>query len=134
MESQIIQQIREMKKKLLEKPEEFEIKDDKEWAYWTGQASYYLISKSKSKELRYDLLEPFINKTSVKLVKQTIYQLIEKYKHELIINNKMMNKLFSKILDTDVNSSFTNLKIYFYIGVFDDNVLLSKKQYKGDKK
>lgn len=106
--------------------EKFEIRDDGEWAYFAGQLAYYLISISKSKNKNYGLLEPFTNKSTTNLVKITIEQMIERYKHEINLNNHRFRSIATKVLSYPIDRSFIELKLSFYVGTFDDNVIYSK--------
>ena len=106
---------------------EFKINSDEEWAYFAGQIAYYLISLSKSKNKNYGLLEPFTNKSTTDLVKMTIEHLIERYRHEISLNNKRFKAIATKVLSYTTNQSFVELKIPFYIGAFDDNIIYYKK-------
>ena len=108
--------------------EKFVIDNDEEWAYFAGQMAYYLVSLSKSKDKTYGLLEPFTNKSTVKLVKNTIEQMVERYRHEINLNNKRFRKIASCILAHETDRSFMELKIPFYVGAFDDNVIYYKKK------
>lgn len=110
--------------------EKFEIHDGEEWAYFAGQLAYYLVSLSKSKNKNYGLLEPFTNKSTTKLVKSTIEQLFERYKHEINLNNKRFKAITAKVLSYRIDQPFMELKIPFYVGVFDENVIYSKKEDK----
>lgn len=117
---------------LLDNLEKFEIRDNEEWAYFAGQLAYYLVSLSKSKNKNYGLLEPFTNKSTTKLVKTTIKQLFERYKHEINLNNKRFKAIATKVLSYQIDQPFMELKIPFYVGVFDENVIYSKKEGKKD--
>ncbi|MGH2611441.1 MAG: hypothetical protein ACRDFB_00150 [Rhabdochlamydiaceae bacterium] len=115
---------------LSDNPEKFEIQNEEEWAYFTGQLAYYLVSLSKSKNKNYGLLEPFTNKSTTNLVKITIEQMIERYRHEINLNNKRFRSLATKVLSYKTDRSFMDLKIPFYVGTFDDNVIYSKQEEK----
>lgn len=110
--------------------DEFEIRDDEEWAYWAGQIAYFLVSRSKSKDKTFGLLEPFTNKSTTLLVRITIRELFEKYKHDIGLANQRFKAIICKVLAYEINKSFMDLKINFYVGVFDDNVIYSKKEEK----
>lgn len=113
-------------------PERFEIGDNEEWAYFAGQLAFYLVSLSKSKNNNYGLLEPFTNKSTTKLVKSTIEQLFERYKHEINLNNRRFKAIAAKVLSYQIDRAFMELKIPFYVGIFDENVIYSKKEEKTD--
>lgn len=106
--------------------EKFEVKNDEEWAYFAGQLAYYLISLSQS-DKKYDLLEPFTNKSTTKLVKIAIQDMFERYKHEIGLNNMRFRVITTKILSYEIDRSFIDLKISFYTGAFDDNIIYYKK-------
>ncbi len=110
---------------------ECNIENDDEWAYFAGQMAYYLVSLSKSKDKTYGLLEPFTNKSTIKHVKKTIEELIDRYRHEINLNNKRFRKVMTSVLSYKTgNSSFLDLKILFYVGAFDDNLIYYKKEEK----
>ena len=106
----------------------FEITSHEAWAYFAGQIAYYLVSLSKSKDKTYGLLEPFTNKSTVQLVKKTIEQLIEQYRHEINLSNVRFKKVASCVLSYEIDRSFMQLKIPFYVGAFDDNIIYYKKE------
>ncbi len=110
------------------KIENFEITSHEAWAYFAGQIAYYLVSLSKSKDKTYGLLEPFTNKSTVHLVKKTIEHLLEQYRHEISLNNKRFKKIASSVLSYEPDSSFIELKIPFYVGAFDENIIYFKKK------
>jgi len=110
--------------------EDFTINNNEEWAYFAGQTAYYLVSLSESSNKTVALLEPFINKSTTPLVKETIRQLVDQYKHKIRLNDKRFKRLINNVLDYNVNESFIKLKIPFYIGAFDDSLMYKK----GDKK
>ena len=129
----LFKQISDSKKDMLESAfEKFEINDDEVWAYYVGQIAYYLASLSKSENKNFSLLEPFINKSTTELVKRTIVEMSERYKHEISLNNKRFKLVISKILSYEINKSFIELKIPFYVGAFDENVVYANKS-KGDE-
>ena len=106
--------------------DKFMVKDDIEWAYWAGHLARYLISKSKTNRQTFSLLEPFINKSTTELVKLTLSDLFEKYKHAILIDMANFNLVISRVLSYQTsNKNFKMLKIPFYVGVFDDPVLHS---------
>jgi CRISPR-associated protein Csh1 len=130
----ILEQVKLIKNMITSgKFEEFKIQDDEVWAYFAGQLAYYLVSLSKSKDKNYGLLEPFTNKSTTKLVKITINEMYDRYKHEISLDNKRFNVIASQILAYKIDRSFIDLKIPFYIGVFDDNVIDSKKDARDDE-
>lgn len=106
--------------------DEFKIQNDEEWAYFTGQLAHYLISLSKSKKMNYGLLEPFTNKSTTNLVKMTISEMCDRYKHEINLDNKHFRTIASHILGYGIDRTFIDLKIPFYIGVFDKSLLEEK--------
>lgn len=105
-----------------------EIDNDEVWAYFAGQMAYYLVSLSKTKNKKYSLLEPFTNKPTIKMVQMTIGQLIEQYRHEINLNNKRFRKIATSVLAYESKKSFIELKIPFYVGTFDDNIVYYKKK------
>ncbi len=120
----ILDDVKSIKDKILsDNNEKIEIDSDERWAYFAGQIAYYLISLSKSKKLTYGLLEPFTNKSTTKLVKKTIEQLIAQYKHEIKLDNKRFKKITTCVFSYEPSMSFTELKIPFYVGALDDNVI-----------
>ncbi len=108
--------------------DKFDIRDSEEWAYWVGQLAYYLAYQSKSQNKNYALIEPFINRSTTKLIKKTLNEFFEKFKHAINMQNKKFSVVSSKVSDYLIQKSFIDLKIYFYTGVFDDNIFLKKKE------
>lgn len=105
-----------------------EVGSDEEWAYFAGQLAYYLISLSKSKSKNYGLLEPFINKSTVIMVNRTILDIFQQYKHEIGINSKRFKKIATCVLSYKSNNPFIELKIPFYVGALDDNIMYQTKK------
>jgi CRISPR-associated protein Csh1 len=126
----ILEKIKDMRSILvnpnIEDLKKFKIRDKEEWAYWAGQAAYYLVNKSKTSEKTFGLLEPFTNKSTTDLVKFTLKELFEKYKHAINLADLKFKTIFSNTLDYPVKDSFLDLKMLFYIGVFDNNVMFEK--------
>ena len=110
------------------KSDSFEIREDDEWAYWAGQIAYYLVSLSKSDDKNYGLLESFTNKSTTNLVKKTIRELFEKYKHAISLANQRFKTVIRNVLAYELNKSFMDLKIPFYVGAFDDNTIYMTKE------
>ncbi len=120
----VLDHIKDAKEKITSNEiEKFEIASHEAWAYFTGQIAYYLVSLSKSKDKTYGLLEPFTNKSTTQLVKKTIEQLIEQYRHEINLSNMRFRKIASCVLSYETDSSFIPLKIPFYVGAFDENII-----------
>lgn len=120
----VLSQIEESKRIITEKKfKEFEIRDDNEWAYFAGQLAYYLVNLSQSKNKNYGLLEPFTNKATTKLVKITINEMYEKYKHKISLNNAHFRTIATQVLAYEIDRSFMDIKISFYVGAFDNNII-----------
>ncbi len=128
-EDDFLNNIKEVKEKFLSnKDENFDIVSDKVWAYFAGQIAFYLISLSKTNDKKFGLLEPFTNKSTTDLVKKTIEQLFEQYRHDISLDNRRFKKLVTPIFLYSPHLSFIDLKIYFYAGACDDDNVIYHKE------
>src|SRR3989344_294855 len=130
METPIIERVKEARSYISNgNYEKINIEDDGEWAYWMGQISYFLVYQSKQDKKKFNLLEPFINKSNPEQLKRTLIELFERYKHEIDLSNMKFREIAQRVLSFQTKSdSFSNLKQAFYVGVFDDNIFLNKRE------
>ena len=125
--SVILNKVKDMRDNIISNNfDKFKIRDKEEWAYWAGQIAYYLVTKSKSANQNFGLLEPFTNKSTTDLVNSTLKELFEKYKHAINLIDSRFKTIFCKVLDYSMRESFLDLKIVFYIGVFDYPIMFEK--------
>lgn len=136
MEKPILEKTEDMKRVFANnEANNFEIRDDSEWAYWCGQIAFFLAYNSKTSNKNFSLLEPFVSKSVSSQIKRTLLEFFEKYKYEIKLTNRNFKKIFNKTLNYQPETkSFSRLKTSFYTGVFDDNIFLnSKNQYKDNE-
>jgi len=128
----MLEEIRKEKEKIVSNGH-FVIDSDEKFGYYLGQIIYYLIQKSKS-ENKMNLLTPILACQSIDTLKRVVLEkYIEKYARELSAYKDFRHKVLATTLDylnSDLSSSFNDVKMPFYVGFFDDNIFFegSKKE------
>jgi CRISPR-associated protein Csh1 len=100
-----------------------------EFAFGAGQIIYYLFSKSEAGEKSHAILEPFLQKQNVELLKAAITQIIIRYKHAIDFGHGRFERLAKEVLgfeDTDVN--MLKYVPVLLAGYFSENIIYEKKQ------
>ncbi len=98
---------------------------DAEFMFASGQIVEYLHSKSKSADNSYNLLEPYLQKSSVEGLLKVIANDFARYKHENYSGN--FEKVASAILAHESNINPKDFLPQFLSGVFSKNQLFSNK-------
>jgi CRISPR-associated protein Csh1 len=104
---------------------------DDEFAFCCGQLIYYLLEKNESASKSHSLLEPFLSKTDISLLKKTIANTINKYKHALEWVGRGKNRferLASEVLSYEGTTD--NISDYLPIllsGYFSSSLIYEKK-------
>lgn len=99
--------------------------NDAYFAFTAGMVIDYIISKSKSADTSYQLLEPYLQQSRCAQFKKAIANDFARYKHENFSKNFERAAAFVLSYDTDVN--LKNLLPEILSGVFANNQLYSNK-------
>lgn len=98
---------------------------DTEFAFAAGQAIRYLISKSKSSDTSFKLMEPYLQKVTLEGLLDNIRNDFNRYKHENF--SKKFQKVIAFVLNHESEGNFNLKKLYpkLLSGFFADNQLFS---------
>lgn len=96
---------------------------DEKFAFAAGQVIYYILSKSKSADNSYNLLEPYLQQSKCVEFKRAIANDFGRYKHENFSKNFEKVAAFVLSYETDVNLKQQLPQILS--GVFSKNQLFS---------
>lgn len=120
---QNLKQHREMMQKLV--AGNYDLNNDEEFAFVSGQIIFYIFSKSVSADSSYSKLEPFLQKTDCSSFKQTIVRIFDMYKHENFTNK--FSKCMAQVMDFNTDRNLKELTPFMLAGFFDENMLFSEK-------
>lgn len=98
---------------------------DEKFAFAAGQVIEYILSKSKSADNSYNLLEPYLQQSKCAEFKKAIANDFGRYKHENFSKNFERVAAFVLSYETDVN--LKHLLPQMLSGVFSKNQLFSTK-------
>ena len=106
---------------------------DDEFAFAAGQLIYYLLSMNESASKSHALLEPFLSKSDVSLLKKNISNAINKYKHALEWYGKVgkgrFERLASEVLSYDgMRDNISDYLPILLSGYFSNSLLYEKAQ------
>lgn len=118
---QNLKQHREMMQKLV--AGNYDLNNDEEFAFVSGQIIFYIFSKSVSADRSYSKLEPFLQKTDCSSFKQTIVRIFDMYKHENFTNK--FSKCMAQVMDFNTDRNLKELTPFMLAGFFDENMLFS---------
>jgi CRISPR-associated protein Csh1 len=104
--------------------------DPAEFAFGAGQLVYFLLSKSAASNKSYAMLEPFLQKTKVSQLQDTIGNTIAIYKHEIDVSKGRFEKLASEVLAYESDINMKEYLRYFLAGCFAQSVIYEKKEKK----
>jgi len=96
---------------------------DTEFAFAAGQVIYYILSKSKSGDNGYQLLEPYLQKAKCSELKQAIANDFARYKHENFSNN--FQRVVAFVLSYESTCNIKYLLPELLSGFFAKNQLFS---------
>ncbi|MDD4697952.1 MAG: hypothetical protein PHR52_10510 [Fermentimonas sp.] len=96
---------------------------DTEFAFAAGQVIYYILSKSKSGDNGYQLLEPYLQKAKCSELKQAIANDFARYKHENFSKN--FQRVAAFVLSYETSSNMKHLLPELLSGFFAKNQLFS---------
>ena len=107
------------------------IDSDEKFGYFLGQVVYYLIERSKATD-KMGLLIPILSCKSKESLKRIVLEkYIDKYTRALSDYKDFRHRVIAETLDylnSELESSFNDIKISFYIGFFDENIFFEKKE------
>lgn len=102
-----------------------EAAQDEHFAFAAGQVIYYLLSKSKSADTSFRLMEPYLQKTNCKALQENISEDFARYKHENFSNN--FGKVAAFVLSYETSQNLKKLQPQLLSGLFSKNQLFSNK-------
>lgn len=94
---------------------------DQQFIFAAGQVIYYLLSKSKSEDQSYKLLEPYLQRPSCIELKKAIANDFKRYKHEKFSAN--FEKVASMVLSYETDINLNNYLPELLSGLFSKNQL-----------
>lgn len=118
---QNLRQHHEMMQKLI--AGDYNLNNDEEFAFASGQIIYYILSKSVSSDKSYSKLEPFLQKTDCSSYKQSIVRIFDMYKHENFTTK--FSKCMAQVMDFDTDRNMKELTPFMLAGFFSENLLFS---------
>lgn len=102
---------------------------DKEYYYAVGQLTAFLLSLSKTKDLKQSLLNPIINAKSDAFMKERIMQLYKKYNYRIPQYSRRFNNLMTMVEgyrpDSPLNQENQEMII---LGYANGNVMYTKEE------
>lgn len=98
---------------------------DEKFAFAAGQVIEYILSKSKSADNSYNLLEPYLQQSKCVEFKKAITNDFGRYKHENFSKN--FEKVAAFVLSYETNANLKHLLPQILSGVFAKNQLFSSK-------
>jgi CRISPR-associated protein Csh1 len=102
--------------------------DPAEFAFGAGQVVYFLLTKSASSNKTYAMLEPFLQKSKVSQLQESIGKTIAIYKHEIDISKGRFEKLASEVLVYNSDINMKDYLRYFLAGCFATSVIYEKRK------
>lgn len=108
---------------LINEKADFELAADEHFAFAAGQVIYYLLSKSKTEDTSFRLMEPYLQKTNCKALQENIADDFARYKHENF--SKSFEKVASFVLSYETNQNLKKLQPQLLSGLFAKNQLFS---------
>ena len=96
---------------------------DEKFAFAAGQVIDYILSKSKSADTSYNLLEPYLQQSKCEEFKRAIANDFGRYKHENFSKN--FEKVAAFVLSYETSANLKHLLPQLLSGVFSKNQLFS---------
>ncbi len=96
---------------------------DEKFAFAAGQVIDYILSKSKSADTSYNLLEPYLQQAKCEEFKRAIANDFGRYKHENFSKN--FEKVAAFVLSYETSANLKHLLPQLLSGVFSKNQLFS---------
>lgn len=101
---------------------------DEKFAFAAGQVIEYILSKSKSSDNSYNLLEPYLQQSRCSEFKKAIANDFGRYKHENFSKN--FERIAAFVLSYETNANLKHLLPQILSGVFAKNQLFSSNNPK----
>ncbi|MBN1414322.1 MAG: hypothetical protein JW973_04420 [Bacteroidales bacterium] len=100
------------------------IETEEEFAFASGQVIYWLLLQSESANRTHAMLEPFLQKTDVKLFKESIGRTFELYKHKFTIypDKYEFDRILSQVMGCETEINLKTLLPLILAGYFSDSV------------
>lgn len=108
---------------LIEGKADLEQAADEHFAFAAGQVIYYLLSKSKSEDTSFRLMEPYLQKTNCKALQENIADDFARYKHENFSRN--FENVAAFVLSYKTDQNLKRLQPQLLSGLFAKNQLFS---------
>ena len=112
--------------KVVAETADFSNATDEQFMFITGQVIDYLLSKSKSADKSYQLLEPYTQKSSCKELQKAVANDFARYKHANYSGN--FEKAASFVLTYETDKNLKNYLPELLAGVFAKNQLFATKK------
>ena len=114
---------------LIEEKADLEQATDEHFAFAAGQIIYYLLSKSKSEDTSFRLMEPYLQKTNCKALQENIADDFARYKHENFSRNFENVAAFVLSYETDQNLKGYNHNCFqAYSQTINYSVIVTKEK------
>lgn len=101
---------------------------DEKFAFAAGQVIEYILTKSKSADTSYNLLEPYLQQSKCAEFKRAIANDFGRYKHENFSKN--FEKVAAFVLSYETSANLKHLLPQILSGVFSKNQLFSNNSLK----
>ncbi len=101
---------------------------NEEFAFGVGQLIYFLLNQSESSNKSHAMLEPFVLKTDVNSLKDSIRRLLIKYAYKLSLGRGRVEKLMAEIQGFTFEGNFKDLHEFMFTGYFTDCLIYEKSQ------
>lgn len=101
---------------------------NEEFAFGVGQLIYFLLNQSESSNKSHAMLEPFVLKTDVNSLKDSIRRLFIKYAYKLSLGRGRVEKLMAEIQGFTFEGNFKDLHEFMFTGYFSDCLIYEKSQ------
>lgn len=108
---------------LIEEKADLEQAVDEHFAFAAGQVIYYLLSKSKTEDTSFRLMEPYLQKTNCKALQENIADDFARYKHENFSRN--FENVAAFVLSYETDQNLKRLQPQLLSGLFANNQLFS---------
>ncbi len=95
-----------------------------------GQIIFYLLNQSKSSEKTHALLEPFLQKSSLQKLQDSISNTFNMYKHEINFGHGRFERLMKEVLGFEYNGNIKDFQRILLAGYFSEPVIYEKKEKK----
>lgn len=114
--------------------EQPECENDEEFYFVCGQLTRYFFSLSEAAEPRHSMIESFLRAKDAGILKRKLKESYFAYGHEISLNSKRFDKLWSMVMGYKTNSVVREYDDYFNAGFVSTNLFYEKKdKQEGEK-